>query len=301
MVYRPRRTTYRRLRKVRRRKKAKWRQQKLAVGTVQKIARQIAKKEDKKNLRKYVHVSQVRDPSFLNWHETPSKLPVPTQWRQCTGLQCNSELLSDLGQKITDESMPGLNSTEKASLQLSIHGIQAYGCMCNNSEFPVRVDVRIIFIPNLNQFTDDVVDYMTPRFTMFHKTGQGINGITYRGYNSRALAASDATGVPVKFTTVARKILTLPGQSITGELTDGSSVSTVNLAVPLRYRRFALTKYFKHAKKAFVKGSQTYLSNGNYYLVWWSDGADVTQFYRFIASCNLQYSVKAPMHDDIAP
>lgn len=268
------------------------------MGTVQRIAREIAKKEDKKNIRKYVHVQQVRAANFPLWHQRPSILPLPTNWLNCTGADCKFQLLSNFGGNIQDTSQTVLDGAEQGKVEVAINGMQCRGVVMNNSLYPVRVELRLIYLPNLNSYTEAAPNtYLEPRFTMFHKTGQGVNGITYAGYNRRALAASDATGVPVTFTSLARKVIFLPAHQFTGTY----NTQPILLAKPIVYKRFSLAKYFKVAKKGYTRVDQDMLSNGNYYLVWWSDGATAQQTYNIIVSCNLQYSIKAPMLDDTAP
>lgn len=195
--------------------------------------------------------------------------------------------------------MVSQSADEQKRLELSIHGIQTYGVCTNQSIVPTRIEIRLLFIPNYNQYTDDAVDYLHPRFTMFFKSGQGVNGLQYRGYNKDSLAMYDATSTAVKFQTLDRKVIYLPGTGMHG--TVGNPAQAILLSQPAIYKRFSLAKYFKRPRKAWVRESATELSNGNYFLVWWSDGAVAQQQYKFLATNNLQYSIKGSMLDDTAP
>lgn len=262
---------------------------------------QIATKLDKANIKKYVHVMQVRAATFVDWHLYPSVTPTTTNWLECGGQKCNYEILSGIGGNVQQTAMVNQSANEQKRLALGIHGVQAFGVLTNSSVVPTRVEVRLIFIPNFNQYTDDAVDYLTPRFTMFYKSGLGVNGLMYRGYNKNSLAMYDASSTTVKYQTLDRKVIYLPGIGIHGTL--GNPAQAIVLSTPAIYKRFHLKKYFKRARPAFVREAAPAkeLSNGNYFLVWWSDGAVAVQKYRILATTNLQYSIKHSMLDDTAP
>lgn len=226
-------------------------------------------------------------------------MPLVSSWRECEGQQCNYQLLSNIGGKVADVALTMQSHAETEQLKLAIHGVQLYGVVTNQSVVPTRVECRLIYIPNYNQYTDDAVDYLNPRFTMFSKSGQGVNGLQYRGYNKTSLVAYDATSPAIKFQTLDRKVLYLPGTGMHG--TVGNPVQAILMSTPAIYKRFSLAKYFKKPKLATVRGSATELQNGNYFFVWWGDGAVTQQKYNLLATANLQYSIKQTMLDDTAP
>lgn len=292
-----------------RRKKRKWRQQKLAVGTVQKIARSIAKQEDKKNMHKYVHVTYVK-PEALNWAAGYlAHLPPTSLWSQLGGgASFEFSNISTIGGHIQDANMAVLDAAEQGQVQLRIHGCETFGIIKNNSVHPVRVEVRLVYIPNTNIYTDDLNDYLTPRSSMFFKSGKGNGVLLRQGYDRKSLAAFSATGIPVKYQTLARKVMFLPSATVTGTLTTPADplhdppldqlVQTIVQQTPTVYKRFSLKKYFKHPRRAYARANNDPLTNGNYFLVYWTDAPLVTDTVSLLMTSNIQYSLKSVMKDD---
>lgn len=288
--------------------KAKWRQQKLAVGTVKNIAREIAQQEDKKNMRKYVHVTQFKAAAF-NWEVGYlAHLPLPQFWDTITGGDnLTYKSISDVGGNIGLVEMIQ-NSTAPAKneqLELRIHGLEIFGVMKNNASYPTRVEIRVLYIPNTNVYTDDANDYLTPRFTMFCRRDGGVGALQRQGYDHRSLGGFSATGNPIRYTELGRKVIYLPTASVSGTLTFADNIQppvtaphALQLAQPTVYKRFSIKKYFKTPKTAYCRGTNPQLSNGNYFVCVWCDLPAATNTISFLASCNLQYSVKAPMNQD---
>lgn len=288
----------------RQRKKRKWRQQKLAIGTVQKIAKQIAKREDQKQLKKYVHVSYIKNANY-DWHRYPMALPVVTNWQLSTGGGAlYNKIISNVGGFIQDANMTQQDAAERGQVELRVHGMQAFGILTNNSIYPCRVEVRLIFIPNANAYTTTPNAYLTPRITMLSKSGHGVNGLTYRGYDKRSLSALDATGVPIKYQELGRRVVYLPARNYIGTYgVPGNPPTTqpINISSPLVYKRWSISKYFKTPRKAHCRSGEDDLSDGNYYIIYWSDGATNQQTFSHLATANFQYSLKSVMNDDTAP
>lgn len=235
------------------------------------------------------------------WHRYPNATPVVSDWQLSTGSVLYSKNISDVGGNIQAANMTLQSAAEKGEVELRIHGIQGFGVCTNNSDYPLRVEVRLLWIPNANDFTLNTANtYITPRFTMFCKDGQGVNGMLYRGYDKRGLGALDATGVPLKFQQLARKVIHLPARSFNGTVGTGGTAQPIEISKSLVYKRFSFAKYFKTARKGYVRASQQEMSNGNFFLVYWSDGATVLQSYSMLITTNLQYSLKAPMNDNKA-
>ena len=253
-----------------------------------------------------MHETQTKAAGYV-W-QNPSILPVNSSWAALTGGAIQYQNLSDIGGNVRLTQMqnfadppapaPPVADNVQAKLELRIHGIQCRGIVKNNSTVPARVEIRLLYIPNLNAYTVAPIDYLVPRFTMFYKSGQGTGNILFNGYNRRALAALDATGVPVKFTTLDRKVIHLPPATVYGTVTMAQATETIMLSTPAVYRRFSLSKYFKTPRRAFARASQNELSDGNYFLVYWSDLATVGMTCSILADSLLQYSIKAPMHED---
>lgn len=288
------------------RKRGKWRQQKLAVGTVQRIARNIAKAEDKKNMKKYVHVSYVKDDNFQDWPTAAYKraLPLLQNWRTITGtaqdLQMPYSVISRVGGNLVTPELVNLDGAEQAQLELRIHGIQTYGIVANNSPRPMRFEARLLWIPNLNKYTQAVIDYLIPRFTMLHKSGQGTGNLLYQGYNKRDLATKTATGIPATFVTLARKVMYLPAAAWEATIT-GNNAGSFDAQTPLIFKRFRLSKYFKKPRVGFVRQDSDpndVMSNGNFVLAYWTDQPGNNSF-SILATSNMQYSIKSNMNDDV--
>lgn len=303
----PRRKVFRKVRR-RRRRKAKWRQQKLAVGTVQKIARDIAKAEDKKNLKKYVHCSYVTAAGFQStWPTAAYKraLPSLSNWASHTGssqdLAIPYQILTRIADNVITPEMKNLDQGEQAQTEVAIHGVQTYGVVCNNSLRPMRFEARLLWIPNLNKYTQAQIDYLLPRFTQFFKSGKGTGNLLFQGYARRGLGALDASGIPTSFRVLARKVLYVPAASWTGTLTGTQNPGTFDAEMPIVFKRFSMAKYFKKALKGYCRADAApndVMSNGNIVLVYWSDLPGSSSFNVLITS-NVQYSVKANMNDDV--
>lgn len=228
----------------------------------------------------------------------PLKIPASTQWALVSGGALSWRLLSDIGGKLTDADMVPINANS-GELELRVHGIQSYCIAKNNSFTPVRLEVRLIYIPNLNAYTTGAVDYLVPRATMFFKSGTGCGNLIYRGYNKRELAASDATGIPVKYQTLDKKVIYLPAATFTGTQNVGGTLQQLLFNAPVVYKRFNLKHYYKGmGKKGFCRSltSQKQLSDGNYFLVYWSDAPALTETVSFLSSNNMQFSIKQNMN-----
>lgn len=295
---------YRRKRAAGAKRRRKWRQQKLAVGTVERIARDIAKREDKKMLVKYVHTSLVKA-STATWTDYRA-LPQLAVWRSWYAGQQDPNLLykcvSEIGGNVRAVRMQNQSANDRERLSIRIHGVETFGVVRNEAPRPARFEVRLIFIPNLNQFTNDAIDYLRPRITMFHKTGPGTP--LYAGYNRKSIAAQTATGHPIKFQTLARKVIHLPAASIVGAITPATGTGeVVSMQTPQLFKRFKLAKYFKKPRIGYCNDQDDELSNGNYYLVYWNDlpANGTANVMKFIAATNMQYSLKGPLLPDVAP
>lgn len=287
-------------RRGRRKRRGKWRQQRLAVGTVERISRSIAKQEDKKQLKKYVHTTQIILAGAPDMISSIS-LPPKSQWFVNPGAAFQWRLLSDLGNKVRDANVIGASPAVAGEVELRIHGIQVYGICTNNAPYPCKFQLRIIYIPNLNSFTTGAVDYLVPSETMLFKSRSGLGSLLYRGYDHKNLGTMTATGIPVKYTELAKKVVSLPAAFARGQdtLPDATVTQTTRDERDVR-RHFSLSAYFKGmGKKAYARTTQQQLSDGNYFLVYWNDLASISDTVSFASSVNLQYSLKNIMGSSV--
>lgn len=274
---------------------------------VEKRMQEIARKEDKKNMVKYVHVSYLK-PAALNWSAGYlAHNPPPSLWYTLPGASDMSIInASQIGGNIELLNMVNVNNAHQGDLEVRIHGIQSYGIFKNNSAYPARVETRLLYIPNTNVYTDDANDYLTPRFTMLWKDGKGIGVPLRKGYNKRQLAAFTATGIPVKYQELDKQVIFLPPATVTGTINlppmydgDAGHVEAISMNTPVVYKRTSMAKYFKTPRKAYIRPNNSELTNGNYFLVVWTDLPNGTDTVSCLMTNNLQYSIKAPFNKDV--
>lgn len=252
-------------------------------------------------MEKYVHVSYITAPGFeSNWAPSHvASLPAATSWFQLGGAGAMlSKMVSSIGGHIQAANMPVLDAAEQGQVQIRIHGIECFGIVQNNSANPVRCEIRFVYVPNTNVYTDDANDYLVPRLTMFAKSGNGVGGLLRQGYDRKSLAVFDATSNPVKYQVLARKVMFLPAATMTGTITQGGSIDPILFNIPPVRKRFKLAKYFKTPKTAFCRSNHDELSNGNYFLVAWTDAPLSTTTISILATQNVQYSLKGALRDD---
>lgn len=282
-------------------RKRKWRQQKLAVGTVQRIAKEIAQREDQKAIVKYCHQSYLKQTTF-GWTNIAS-LPSSDNWAQVKGEEIYSVLASDLGGHLHANNLVQTSGTDRGKLELRVHGVEAFGICHNDTTVPVRFEARLIYVPNLNDKTVNVADDLVPRFSQFFKSGAGLGTLKYQGYARRQLAMlgdTDDNGRPIKFVTLDRKVMHLAPGRITGSVDLDGQPGDIDIFQPTIYKRFTLRKRFKMpGKRAYVRPEDAMLTNGNYYTVCWCDLEDAENVnIQVLIAQNLQYSLKAPMMSD---
>lgn len=287
--------------KKRRRKRSSKLADKRINTLFEKRAKEIAVKEVRKSLVKYVHVSQIKDSAY-NWTSTRS-LPLLDSWEHWDGTAQDTnfpyKVISDIGGNVEFANMVNLDAAGQQQCEVRIHGIQVYGVVANVSTLPTRMEVRLVYIPNVNTYTQGSVDYLVPRATMLYKSGAGVGNLLRRGYDRRSLTTVEATGLPFQFTTLARKVFHLKPTVIDGFQEVAGTEQDIQIQLPADYRRFSMSKYFKNPKKAFIRGTSGMLTNGNYYLCYWSDSPLTSASFAILATTNLQYSMKAPMGDDL--
>lgn len=254
---------------------------------------------------KYVHCKYLKA-AAATWKETLS-IPAISDWYSMTGGDAFLRVhLSNIGGNLQDPRMrkfntqPAVgvdpNAVKQQDLELRVHGIQVYGVVTNQSSLPVRVEMRLVYVPNLNAFTVSPNAYLLPQPEMFYKSGKGTGNLLRQGYDRRSITMHTATGIPTSWTQLGRKVIYLKPGQIDASLSGSTTAMKLKNIV---YRRFSLSHYFKTPKKAFARNNQTYLTTGNYYLCLWCDAASITDIVPVLATSNFQYSYKAPIHNDV--
>lgn len=233
-------------------KRAKWRQQKLAVGTVQKIARQIAKAEDNKHIQFLVNQKLLVTGPWPDITQAPRESskeilqPNAINWSYLSqiGNLTESNLVSQhvvAGGNTVQPDRTNEYMVKAAELNLAFE---------NNTFKACRIRVEMCYVENLTQRTQDVVDYLTPSPTSFHG---GVN-LKFAGMFKK-FQKFQGTGVHTTSPTyqlLAAKEFILPAckastRSVGGVLTDCNA--QVRKYVTLR-------KYWKRPKKLIWKSFQ---------------------------------------------
>jgi len=241
-------------------KKAKWREQKLAVGTVIQIAKKVAKKLDEKNIR-YLFSNVYFAVDGYSWDSVCS-LPPKEAYRIVRTDALESKLISDLSNLVQDVSLVA-GGDEERSVTVGIKAIQARISIRNANVQGVRYEAMLIFVPNLTGQTSDGVDFLRPDVFMLYKNGSGNllnDGLAKSKIRNQSTGASSVR----TFTILARKVGYIRG-FIAGT-TNSPNVAT---------KRFTMTKYFKrerrHNCKQVQAGGANMFTDGNYYFCLHSD------------------------------
>ena len=163
---------------------------------------------------------------------------------------------------------------DRKQLTVAVSAIQARLSFRNPNIDDVRIEAQIVFISNLNDQTDDAVDFLRPDVFMLYKKGGGgllYDGIAKKGIMNQASGASSVRDYQI----IARKVITVKGTYNSGVMiADGADPP---LSVPgVRRRNITLTKYFKRERRHNCKvpavGTTPFLfSDGNYFLIIHSD------------------------------
>lgn len=245
--------------------KKKWRQQKLSVGTVAKIARKVAKRlDDANNIYVYSNVYNARD--GFTWSSVTETVPN-NGYRPILNGAMESQVISDLSNLVQDVSIVAISSDYR-SITVGVKAVQSRICIRNPNVDTIRYDAQLVYIPNLNDQTDDGVDFLRPDVFMLYKNGGG--NLLYDGIAKKAIRNLSTGASSVReYTILARKVGTLRGSIASG--TDTAQDARPNVA----RTQFYLTKYFKRERKHNCKqvqaGGANQFTDGNYYLIIHSD------------------------------
>lgn len=250
----------------------KWRQQKLAVGTVQKIARAVAKQEDNKRMEWRVHQRYVIQTGGL-WTNQILR-PTEAVKRRYTVGAVDSWLLTGFGNSVENDLVQNSASSGNRSATYGIKTVQAHLCFENNTPLPVRGMVALFFIPNLDQLTADSVDRLVPRIEYF----KGTPNLKFDGiFGGDLLKMSDGQQASARTCVVCdQKRFTIP---------PGRNFQTVGGGDPLSIQTeqtqpckiIRLSKTYKRLKKLYYNfvaadgNDREYMSNGNFYLAYCTD------------------------------
>lgn len=276
---------------------------------IEKRMSEIAKKEDRKAIVKYVHWTPFAVPT-LTWTDAQT-LPITSTWKQIVGGQIYTECLSDFSGHIRFPQLEQQDNAERQTAEIRIHGLESRFKARNISDEPVRLEVRLVYVPNLNQNTTAGTDRLNPdRIEQYFRSHSGAGSMRYFGCNRLSTFSQSTGDIPTTIHTLDRKVMYLPSSGISGTQTQqfgdgsGSAVSSILMTEPVKYKRFSLSKWFKRPRKNFT-GSPVgatdgdYLRLGNYFLVVWSDcTADGNAKLQVLGSNNLQYSLKRPVFQD---
>lgn len=255
-------------------KKSKWRQQKIAVGTIQKIAKKIAKNlDDKQNQSTMLTHTKIHMADGVTW-ATYLQLPPPTDWRPIIAGSLENKIISDVSGRIQTLANAHYQSTvtEPYKIPVWVKGVQARFAIQNRSSASTRVEAQLIFCPNLNYDTDDAVDFLRPSVYYLYKRGTG--NLIYDGMGKKALTNASSSGSgPIKYIILDRKVVNIPGARYQHQ-ESGSS-----LVIPYyKTTRLTLTKWFHNERKhnCYIKNSAVVETNyglidGNYFFMIWSD------------------------------
>lgn len=254
-------------------KKAKWRQQKLAIGTVQKIARQIAKQEDRKNT-KFYYSNVFHAVDGYNWDSVTEIVPSES-YRPIQNGALESQVLSDISNllmdgNLNDQNLPNLSF----DMTVGVSAIQCRLSFRNPNIDDVRICAQIVYISNLNDQTDDAVDFIRPDVFMLYKKGGGgllYDGIAKKGIRNKSTGAASVRDYQI----IARKVITVKGTYNSG-IQEEDTPNVFKDVPGVNRRNITLTKYFKrerkHNCKKYLTGAVNRLfTDGNYFLIIHSD------------------------------
>jgi len=257
------------------RRRRKWTQQLLAVGTVAKIAKKVASKLDRANDKFHLYTSYKLataaqgDPPIV-WPDGALGLPAASAYRPGHGIE--TDTISLIGGLVQDVTGSILTGTQQKGVQIRMQGLQSRFVIQNRNTVSCRVTAMLLFIPNVNQQTSDGVDFLRPDIYMLGKVGTG--NLQYDGWNKQELNvhASSAAG-PRKYTILDKKHFTLGPTRASGQ--QETSAGQTRPIPAIQTKHFMLSKYFKGAgKKHFIKyegANGRMLNDGNYFFVLWSD------------------------------
>lgn len=246
---------------------------------VEKRMNEISKKNIASNEVLYLHntthaADQFTWGGFVN-------LPQRTDYRQIPGGGFEAKVISNMGGNIADTNVLLLTNPDDKQLTIGVKGFQCKFAFVNQSQYNARVQINLIYIPNLNYSTNDAVDFLRP--TVFDLWKKGSGNLLYDGWNKKELQ-NNASSLDSKhsYTILATKTFNINGLPI-----------ATGWTYPIRVHKTWLTKTWKSFKKHNVKPTALLSNNqlftdGNYFFTIHSDlpaGADL----RYICATSMKY------------
>ena len=234
-----------------RRGRGRYRQQKLAVATVQKIAREVAKQEDNKHIHWIIHRAEItRVPGWTQNFASPTE-------SQKYVLQPNlpsAVLLSQIGNltesQLTTPESGGTTQIDDRSNFYFVKAACAYMAFENNTAMPVRCRAELVFVPNLNSRTDDAIDNLDTDIETFKS---GVN-LKFKGIFRPLLRmqGTDSAGSPI-YRLLASKEFVLPAcKQYSTPAPPASGVGVAGYHAQVR-KYVNLSKYWKRPLKLLWK------------------------------------------------
>lgn len=308
----------RKFRRRQRKGKRKWRQQKLAVGTVQKIARQIAKQEDNKHIQFLVNQTLITPGPWPDLQAAPRESskailqPNDIIWNYLSSIGNLTE--SNL---ISHPTVASGNTIQPdRTNEYLVKALEVNLAFENNTFKATRVRVELCYVDNLNFRTQDAVDKLIPDFSTFHS---GVN-MKYQGMLRKFQKFSDVSerATSPNYHLLDAKEFVLPAckASTRYVLSGGAEVLEDCNAQVRKYVR--LRKYYsKRPKKLYWKSFQQgaeidgpqLCDNGNFiiqamcdteFLVTAGNMANPTGV-RMWGTSGLKYFIKAAHKDTFTP
>lgn len=231
------------------RKKAKWRQQKLAVGTVQKIARAVAKQEDNKRIHWIVHRNLQSDPG---WDSSQTAAPREEHKVVLQPNTYNAFILSDIGnltENQLDYQPQGSMVGERTNFYF-VKSLQSFLAFENNTQYPVRIRAELCFVPNLSSRTDDTDDNLQSSINTFHN---GVN-LQFSGMFSKFMRTEGTASAksPIYQLLAAKEIVLPAAVQYSTPAPPASGVGQAGFS-NTRRKYMTLSKHYKRPKKLIWK------------------------------------------------
>lgn len=279
--------------KTRRGVRRKWRQQKLAVGTVQNIAREIAKQEDNKNTLYGIHQVKILATPTSVWNGAFARPDLATRV-ELTPNSLYSQLITGASAEFLNPVAGGENTTSSLHLMsktnLHVKTIQACLMFQNYSQNDQYIRVSIIACPR----SDPSTPLPEPR-----PQDQPYTNIQYKGiFNKGIKSYTTPGGVPYQtanYVIATKRFKLSPTRSLYD--VKGSTV-TDEITVPIR--EITLTKTYKSRGKKLTYNTSAGVGqaadNLNFYLCVTSNNEDAGSFInvRMWGVAGFKYSLGQP-------
>ena len=257
---------------------------------VEKRINDISNANIQKNIKWYRY-SQTYHLDGYNWN-TWTSLPELTNYRLVSADALEAKQISNVGGFVTDHTPSELPSPVFHDLTIGVKGFQCRFSFINQSQYQARVQINLIWIPNLNANTEQSVDYLRPSVFMLYKKGSG--NLVYDGWDKIELKNASSTLAHAKttYTIIESKTFNIRGQT---------STNTINTN---KNKIVWLTHTWKNPKKHNVRpgetGVATPLTDGNYYFTI-HHNLPRTQSIKYVAAATMKFRVFPPTRNVAYP